>query len=590
MSARSNWLHELERLGLPVSPTLRAYLTARMHTNPSLSQVGFRLRNDDGSQTTATWKANENTNATIGVDENFRIRFVVDETAGGAENNVTFQLQYSHNGGTFTNVTALAVVARPSASPNVTDSTATTRQLTSGTGTFVANSFDEVDGLSGVTTFSGGEVTEVEYCVQILSGAVANNDTVAFRVIRGSGSALENYAQTPTVTVSEASSDHALGRIHAIRGVKTSGDPWNITSGNAEATSDTSLSATGATTTAPDCLVLILAALMDDDQDFGGTWTNADLANIIVRQNSPGTAGNDGRHILVTGEKASAGAYGATTNTLTASSVKAMMTVALEGAPNVHTGEGSPVVTAPALAAVGLLAFIGAGALSVTAPSISGSGSLIESRTATAALAVTAPSLSASGSLVFTATGALSVTAPAIAGSGSQFFDVEGSAALTVSPPAIAGTGSITQASVEGSGALSVTAPSLSASGTLAFDGTGELGVTAPSIAASGTEAFVATGDLGVSTSISGAGLETFVGTGTVLVPAPLIQGGEEGISGGVVAVHSATVAIVDSHSGTGEIVTRHGTSIMDTYTCDNDTGTCDSTHHTADDAPMRYV
>lgn len=100
-----------------------------------------------------------------------------------------------------------------------------------------------------------------------------------------------------------------------------------------DATSDTSLSATGATTTADDCLVCIIATLMDDAQNFGATWTNADLANITARTNFSGTAGNDGRGILVTGEKASQGAYGATTNTLTANSVKGLMTIALEPAP-----------------------------------------------------------------------------------------------------------------------------------------------------------------------------------------------------------------------------------------------------------------
>lgn len=134
------------------------------------------------------------------------------------------------------------------------------------------------------------------------------------------------------------SGDHQGARIHAFRGCPTSGNPWNITSGNVEAASDTSLSATGATTTVDDCLVCIFASLMDDAQDFGGTWTNASLANITVRQNSSGAAGNDWRHILVTGEKASAGTYNATTNTLTAASVKAMLTIALAPDPNITVG------------------------------------------------------------------------------------------------------------------------------------------------------------------------------------------------------------------------------------------------------------
>lgn len=569
------------------SRTVRVVRSIRAtHLTPSLEQQAFRIRNDNGSETTATWVANQNTNATLNVDTNYRIRFQVQENGGESEVQL-FQLQYNLNSAGYNNVDGASSVVRASASANFADGDNTTQQLTGGSGTFTAGEMDENDGTGTQITVPASGYTEWEYCFQVRSADVANNDTVQLRVIRGPGSLLDTYTVTPAITVSEATADHAIARMHAVRGVKTTGDPWNITSGNVEAASDTSLSATGATTTNPDSLVLIFAALMDDDQDFGATWTNADLANIIVRSNTPGVAGNDGRHILVTGEKASAGAYGATTNTLTASSVKAMMTVALEGAPNVHTGAGSPVVSAPAIAAVGVLAFIGSAALAVAQPSVSGSGALIEAVTGSGALAVSAPAISGTGTLRFTATGALSVTPPAIAGSGEQFFDVTGTAALGVAAPAIAGTGSITQASVTGEGALSVPAPSLAATGVLGFAGSGAPTVSAPSISGSGAESFDATGALSVTVTLAGTGAETFVGTAALTVPAPAIQGGEEGVSGGVIAVHVATVAIVDTHSGTGAIVRRHGTSIMDTYTADNDSGTADSTHHTADDAPM---
>jgi hypothetical protein len=131
--------------------------------------------------------------------------------------------------------------------------------------------------------------------------------------------------------------DHNAGMMICFRGVKTTGDPWNITAGNVDATSDTSLSATGATTTADNCLVVIAATLMDDAQNFGATWTNTDLANITTSYDTAANnfghaSGNDGRVMFVTGEKATAGAYGATTNTTSANSTKGMMTIALEGA------------------------------------------------------------------------------------------------------------------------------------------------------------------------------------------------------------------------------------------------------------------
>ena len=116
-------------------------------------------------------------------------------------------------------------------------------------------------------------------------------------------------------TISD-SGDHQIAAIHAFRGVATSDDPFDVTSGNIDATSDTSLSATGDTTTVANTLVVIAAALMDDAQNFGGTWTNADLSSITVRANEGTSAGNDGRLGVVTGKKTTAGAYGATTNTL----------------------------------------------------------------------------------------------------------------------------------------------------------------------------------------------------------------------------------------------------------------------------------
>ncbi|MGI0019182.1 MAG: hypothetical protein ACREAY_01785 [Nitrososphaera sp.] len=133
-------------------------------------------------------------------------------------------------------------------------------------------------------------------------------------------------------TVSD-SGNHQLGVILAFRGVITTGDPWDVTSGNVDATVNNSLSATGATTTVANALVVVAAAIADDNQDFGATWTNANLANITTRSNIGTTQGNDGRLGIITGEKATASAYAATTNTLTGNNVKGMMTIALKPAP-----------------------------------------------------------------------------------------------------------------------------------------------------------------------------------------------------------------------------------------------------------------
>lgn len=139
------------------------------------------------------------------------------------------------------------------------------------------------------------------------------------------------------------SGDHQVGQITAYRGVKTTGDPWNITSGNTN-TSSTTVSITGATTSVADCLIVLGLALADDGTDLNGSWTNADLANITTRTNMLTATGNDGRVISATAEKATAGAYGATTNTINLAVVKGCMTIALEPAAAAATADPYPYV------------------------------------------------------------------------------------------------------------------------------------------------------------------------------------------------------------------------------------------------------
>jgi hypothetical protein len=137
-------------------------------------------------------------------------------------------------------------------------------------------------------------------------------------------------------TVADAG-DHTHCRIAGFRGVRLSGDPWNVTSGGTEDVGDTSLSVTGDTTTAADCLVVIVSAgnpdQAGDGDDTGySAWANADLATVTERMDVGAAAGNGGTMGMATGEKAAAGAYGSTTATIDQTTRKAFMTIALEGA------------------------------------------------------------------------------------------------------------------------------------------------------------------------------------------------------------------------------------------------------------------
>lgn len=370
-------------------------------------------------------------------------------------------------------------------------------------------------------------------------------------------------------TIADAG-DHVTGQLHVFRGVVTSGDPWNVTAGGVDTTSDTSGSIPGTTTTVDDCLVVLLCSSSRNGTgtaEFSG-YTNADLANILERTDNTNTVGLGGGHGMATGEKASAGAYGVTAVTLANASLKAMLSIALKGAPTAVTGSGALGATA-SIAATALLAFVGSGALTVPVPSLSGTGALIENRTATGALTVPQPVVGGSATLVFTGSGALLVPSSVVAGTGNTVFNVTGTGALTITPPVVEGSGTTTQASVTGSGDLTVAPPDVSGTGVLEFSGTGAATVTAPSISGAGLGVFVATGGLGVPVTISGSGLQAFLGSGTLVVPAPRVQGGEV-VFGTAIAIHSLTVALPTTHSQTVAVRRYHGSSVMDTYTTAN--------------------
>lgn len=175
----------------------------RAHANPALSQNHFWLRNDDGSETAATGIAAVDTDASIDAGTILRARFSVLETAGGSQNNVQFQLQYQLNAGGWLTVSTTSSVIVATASSFITDEQATTQQIS--TGTFVVGACD-VDGLAGEGNqidYAGNDVSECEFCVQIVTADVADADQVQLRLL-ASGVVLNAYPAVPTVTVVKA--------------------------------------------------------------------------------------------------------------------------------------------------------------------------------------------------------------------------------------------------------------------------------------------------------------------------------------------------------------------------------------------------
>lgn len=129
---------------------------------------------------------------------------------------------------------------------------------------------------------------------------------------------------------------HQMCLIATFRGCIETGSPFDVSAGNVEANdAATAVSIPGATTTVADCLVVLLLA---GGADVSGSaqlsnWANADLANVLERDERWSTAGNGGGVAVATGEKAAAGAYGATTALLATGCVQGRISLALMPPP-----------------------------------------------------------------------------------------------------------------------------------------------------------------------------------------------------------------------------------------------------------------
>ena len=195
--------------------------------------------------------------------------------------------------------------------------------------------------------------------------ATEEDPEIGMRVwwVRGS-----SWTSAPTVT---DTGDHTSCALHRFTGAATSGDPLDVTSsGNDGNANDTSAVIPGATTTVADTLVVLIQGTSFNGTSTAqcGAVTNADLGSITEQFDSTNTSGLGGGHCIITGTKASAGAYGDSTLTLANTSFKGAMSIALKPATGVDliaSVQGTVVssLTIPALATSGSnrLLFVGSG-------------------------------------------------------------------------------------------------------------------------------------------------------------------------------------------------------------------------------------
>ncbi len=131
----------------------------------------------------------------------------------------------------------------------------------------------------------------------------------------------------PTSPATSDSGNHQLGSMVAVRGCITTGNPWDVTGGNVASTS-TTLSLTGVTTTAANCL--IVAGATSHGATTVSLESNASLSSLTEQVDTNTSDGNSGSLVIYTGGLAAAGASGTITATFAATSIQGFLTVALK--------------------------------------------------------------------------------------------------------------------------------------------------------------------------------------------------------------------------------------------------------------------
>jgi hypothetical protein len=166
------------------------------------TQNTFRWRNDNGSETSATWLAAAGTNITptIAYNETLKIRLrIVTQESGTTSSTLSGRLYIAKNGGSYSQISNSATNGcKVASSTNFTDDSVTTKQVTSGT--FVAGRMDCSTGQCSATgTIAQNSYTEHEFELQFDGANLANGDYFDFRMRNGT-TAYGTYTLTPRIT------------------------------------------------------------------------------------------------------------------------------------------------------------------------------------------------------------------------------------------------------------------------------------------------------------------------------------------------------------------------------------------------------
>jgi hypothetical protein len=293
-------------------------------TPASLEQESYRFRADDGSETSATWLASQDTDITRPVNTNTRLRIILNANSDPASGQ--YQLEYKKSSGsTYGKVYA----TQPGTSIPTFVSKGT---FTSGTAALtvpVPSGYADNDifllfvetANQAITTPAGWtQVTNSPQSTGTAAAAGGVRLAVFWKLVSGTQS---------SVSVAD-SGDHQTAIIMCFRGCDTT-TPIHISAGSVDASATSSLSCTAVTTTINNCLIINAIGL---DKDLASTntlsaVTNSNLSSLTKQHDQTVASGFGGGLAVITGGLATAGGTGNTTATGDTSTTHAYLTLAL---------------------------------------------------------------------------------------------------------------------------------------------------------------------------------------------------------------------------------------------------------------------
>ncbi|HPG42041.1 MAG TPA: T9SS type A sorting domain-containing protein [bacterium] len=183
---------------------LMFFLLSEVFAALSTGQGYYRWRNDDGSETTATWMAEEHSETTAGPGYNFRLRLEI--FSGFAPYEPEIKLTYSDDiEGPWIDITTDGSVNAFKISPSsyFADGEVTTDQLSNYKGG-TPNGGQMVETATPFSISVGaGESQEFEWCIQATNNA-DHGTTYYFRVMESDNLPLQGYVYTPSLTFDQA--------------------------------------------------------------------------------------------------------------------------------------------------------------------------------------------------------------------------------------------------------------------------------------------------------------------------------------------------------------------------------------------------